>query len=170
MIEHDRVITIDIESEKTRGRIVGIAMAVGEYPEPGDLNGEGKFYVIHMLEHDFPEAACVDFAYFMTNYWYNFETGSFVKVKSAQPNQYANYDIETETWSWDAASVLSDIRRERNALIGMTDWTQLPDVTITDAQKAEVLEYRVKLRNITDGLDNPVDTSAVDWPTPPSFI
>ena len=106
----------------------------------------------------------------MTNYWYDFENGSFVKVKSAQPNQYATYNIETETWSWDAASVLSDIRRERNALIGMTDWTQLPDVTITDAQKTEVLEYRVKLRNITNGLDNPVDTSAVDWPTPPSFI
>lgn len=166
MTEYDRVITIDVPSG---GKITGIALAIGEYPEEGSSTEDDNF-IVYMYEHNFPEEACKDFGYFMTNYWYDLENGSFVKVKSAQPNQYATYNIETETWSWDAASVLSDIRRERNALIGMTDWTQLPDVTITDAQKTEVLEYRVKLRNITNGLDNPVDTSAVDWPTPPSFI
>ena len=167
LTEYDRVVTIDVAGDT--GRIIGIALAVGEYPSGGPHVENGTF-VVYALEHNFPEEACKDSGYFMTNYWYNMDTHEFVKVKSAQPNQYATYNIETETWSWDAASVLSDIRRERNALIGMTDWTQLPDVTITDAQKTEVLEYRVKLRNITNGLDNPVDTSAVDWPTPPSFI
>ena len=38
MTEHDRVITID---RNTGGKIVGIQLAIGEYPEEGDLADSG---------------------------------------------------------------------------------------------------------------------------------
>ena len=167
LTEFDRVITIDTT---TGGKIVGIALAVGEYPPAGDLNDSGGMWIVHMLEHNFPEEACKDFSYFMTNYWFNLTDQTFVKVESEQPNQYAIYDPTTKTWSWEAAAVFSDIRRERNGLLGRTDWTQLSDTNLTAEQKAEAVDYRRALRDVTNGLNNPVDTSAVDWPTIPDFL
>ncbi len=168
MTEHDRVITID---KNAGGKIVGIALAIGEYPEEGDLeDSAGHHYIVYILEKNFPESACKDFHYFMTNYWYDLTNKEFVKVESAQPNQYAVYSPTTKTWSWDAALVLDDIRRLRNGRLGGSDWTQLSDTNLTAEQKAAAVEYRKALRDITIGIGNPVDTDAVDWPTPPDFL
>ena len=166
MIEYDRVITVDVESG---GKIVGIAMAIGEYPEEGAYDNE-KLWIVYILEHNFPEEACKDFSYFMTNYWYDLENASFVKVKSEQPNEYAVYDPREETWTWDAASVLVDIRRERDSKLKMSDWTQLGDNTLTDQQKADARDYRTKLRDVTKDIGNPVNAAAIDWPTAPDFL
>ena len=122
LTEYDRVITIDTQ---TGGKIVGIALAVGEYPEAGDLDDSGGLWIVHMLEHNFPEEACKDFNYFMTNYWFNLTDNTFVKVESEQPNEYAEYDPLTKTWRWDPASVLIDVRRQRDDFVKMSDWTQL---------------------------------------------
>ena len=72
--------------------------------------------------------------------------------------------------SWDATLVLMDIRRERDGKLAGSDWTQLSDTNLTAEQKAEAVDYRRALRDITNGLDNPVNAAAVDWPTPPSFL
>ena len=167
MTEHDRVITID---RNTGGKIVGIQLAIGEYPEEGDLADSGGLYILYILEQNYPEPACKDFHYFITNYWYDFTNSTFVKVESAQPNQYAVYNTATKTWSWDAASVLTDIRMRRNELLGVSDWTQLSDTNLTAEQKAAAVDYRRTLRDITNGLDNPVTADAIDWPTPPDFL
>ncbi len=167
LTEYDRVITIDTN---TGGKIVGIAMAIGEYPEAGDLDESGGLWIVHMLEHNFPEEACKDFNYFMTNYWFNLTDQTFVKVESEQPNEYAVYSPTTKTWSWDAASVLADIRRERDSKLKMSDWTQLSDTNLTSEQKAAAVDYRRALRDVTNGLNNPVNAAAVDWPTPPDFL
>lgn len=164
LTEYDRVITVN---GAEGGKIVGIAMAIGEYAEEG-LDGE--LITVYMLEHNFPEEACKDFTYFMTNYWFNMTDGTFVKVESAQPNEYAVYDAEKKSWSWDAALVLVDIRRERDSKLKLSDWTQLGDTTLTDSQKTEASEYRTKLRDVTKDLDNPVNTAAVSWPTVPDFL
>jgi len=166
MTEHDRVITVDLESG---GKIVGIQLAAGEYLEEG-AHDNSRLWVVYMLEHNFPEEACKDFNYFMTNYWFNIEEGSFVKVKSEQPNEYAVYNSKEETWSWDAALVLIDIRRQRDSLLTRSDWTQLGDNTLTDQEKADARDYRTKLRDVTKDIGNPVDAAAIDWPTPPSFL
>lgn len=164
LTEYDRVITIN---GAEGGKIVGIALAVGEYAEEGT---SGELITVYLLEHNFPEEACKDFNYFMTNYWFNMTDGTFVKVESEQPNEYAVYDSSTKTWSWDAALVLVDIRRQRDSLLKTSDWTQLGDTTLTDAQKTAASEYRTKLRDVTNGLNNPVTADAVDWPTPPDFL
>ena len=166
MTEHDRVITVDTASG---GKIVGIALAIGEYLEEGSQD-DGKLWIVYMYEHDFPEESCKDFSYFMTNYWYDLDAHKFVKVKSEQPNEYAVYDPKEETWSWDAASVLVDIRRQRDSLLTRSDWTQIGDNTLTDQQKADARDYRTKLRDITKDIGNPVNAAAVDWPTIPGFL
>ena len=167
MTDYDRIITIDIESG---GKISGIALATGNYLEAG-LHDGGKLLILYMLEHNFPEEECKNFDYFITNYWYSLDTNQFVKVKSERPNDYAYYVIATESWSWPAESVLADIRRRRNSLLTRSDWTQLSDTNLTAEQKAEAVDYRRALRDMTNALpDNPVTADAVDWPTPPDFL
>ena len=167
MTEHDRVITIDTN---TGGKIVGIQLAVGEYPAEGDLADSGGLYIVYILEANFPEEACKDFHYFITNYWYDLTNNTFVKVESAQPNRHAVYSPATKTWSWDPALILIDIRLRRNELLGISDWTQLSDTNLTSEQKAAAVDYRRALRDITNGLDNPVTVDAVSWPTVPDFL
>lgn len=167
MTEHDRVITID---SNKGGKILGIQLAIGEYPAEGAVPDSGGLYIVYILEENYPEEACKDFHYFITNYWYDLTDKEFVKVESAQPNQYAVYSPTTKTWSWDAALVLTDIRMRRNELLGVSDWTQLSDINLTAEQKAAAVDYRRALRDITIGIGNPVDTDAVDWPTPPDFL
>ena len=73
-----------------------------------------------------------------------------------------------------------EVRMKRNALIAETDWIHLPDVTISDSYKAELLTYRQKLRDIPATVDDylskfeyPTELSrqhwdGLDWPTKPS--
>jgi len=164
LTEYDRVITVN---GAEGGKIVGIAMAIGEYAEEGI---SGELITVYMLEHNFPEEACKDFNYFMTNYWFNMTDATFIKVESEQPNEYAVYDPTTKTWSWDAASVLIDVRRQRDSLLKTSDWTQLSDTNLTAEQKAEAVDYRRALRDVTIGIGNPVNAAAVDWPTVPDFL
>ena len=164
--EYDRVLTIDPQKH---GKIVGIAVAAGEYASQG-FNEDQSLLTVYIAEHNFPEVECKDFHYFMTNYWFNLTDHSLVKVESEQPNEYAVYDPAEKTWSWDASLVLADIRRSRNSKLKLSDWTQLSDTNLTAEQKAEAVDYRRELRDVTNGLNNPVDTSAVDWPTPPDFL
>ena len=167
LTEYDKVITVDIESG---GKLVGVATALGEHPDAGDLNEEGKFWIVHTLEHNFPEPACSDPSYFITNYWFNLTDQTFVKVESEQPNDHAIYDPLTKTWDWDAALVLIDIRRYRNSLLARSDWTQVSDTSLTSEQKAAAVEYRRQLRDVTVDIGNPVNWEAIDWPTIPDFL
>lgn len=48
--------------------------------------------------------------------------------------------------------MLMDIlRQQRNEIIKNTDYLLFPDYPITDERKAQVIEYRQKLRDITKG-------------------
>ena len=58
-------------------------------------------------------------------------------------------------------------RLDRNNLLAESDWTQMPDSPLTDAQKASWATYRQSLRDLPDHENWPflLDT---DWPTKPS--
>ncbi len=80
-------------------------------------------------------------------------------IKAAQP-------VETDgvwTWDWDVVELDSDtkadnIRRERNNLLGDTDWWAVQDRTMSQAER----DYRQALRDITD---QPTFPDSVVWPT-----
>ena len=44
--------------------------------------------------------------------------------------------------------LLKDIRKQRNAILSQTDWTQMPDSPLTDTQKAQYKAYRQALRDL----------------------
>lgn len=49
------------------------------------------------------------------------------------------------------------IRSVRNDLLQQCDWTQLPDVSLTNEQKLAWSQYRQMLRNVTEDFTNPDD-------------
>lgn len=79
------------------------------------------------------------------------------------------YDDSTQQSICEAECLQSEwgtVRGERDRLIAMTDYTQLPDTPITSASRAEFVTYRQQLRNITAQSD-PYN---IVWPTPPVYI
>jgi len=74
-------------------------------------------------------------------------------------------------WSWDGEQFApppppplswDDIRRERDALLAASDWTQVADAPVDSAAWAV---YRQALRDVPQDYASPDD---VVWPTPPS--
>lgn len=57
------------------------------------------------------------------------------------------------------------VRKERQKLLLSSDWTILPDSPVLN--KEEWLEYRQKLRDLTEYYENPWD---VQWPNPPKVL
>ena len=57
------------------------------------------------------------------------------------------------------------IKRERNLLLQQSDWTQLPDVSLTEEQKGNWVTYRQQLRDITN---QPGFPDNIIWPTQPT--
>ena len=62
------------------------------------------------------------------------------------------------------ADVEAQVLSKRSALLQGSDWTQLPDVPLTDEQKAAWATYRQELRDIPQQSGYPYN---VVWPTPP---
>jgi len=67
-----------------------------------------------------------------------------------------------QAWQEDAARVLARVRRERDALLGASDWTQLPDVPLDARTRAAWALYRQALRDHPNGW-----SAAKPWPQPP---
>lgn len=57
------------------------------------------------------------------------------------------------------------LRAERDALLVASDWTQLADTELTEAERAAWADYRQALRDLPEQTTDPL---APDWPTPPA--
>jgi hypothetical protein len=64
---------------------------------------------------------------------------------------------------------ISNIRTRRNMLLARSDWTQLPDNTLTEQQRAQWAAYRVALRDFPDTITAPAPEHEMmaAWPQPP---
>lgn len=89
---------------------------------------------------------------------------------SVEPPTYDH--LHTVKWTgsqWKIVDAIVDVsadknvRSLRNNLLADTDWTQLPDAPLTEAQRAEFTEYRKALRDITKSKGWP----KVEWPKSP---
>ncbi len=81
----------------------------------------------------------------------------------------AQRDAEEQAWlegAFDRA--IADLRQRRNGLLSSSDWTQLPDTTLTTAEKTAWMNYRTELRNITNGLTTVEQVNSVAFPTKPA--
>ena len=75
-------------------------------------------------------------------------------------------EIAWNNGAFDRAMV--DLRSKRDRLLAASDWTQLPDTTLTNTQKQSWMQYRTELRNITDGLKTVEDVNGVSFPVKPN--
>jgi len=60
------------------------------------------------------------------------------------------------------------LRRQRNALLAESDWTQMSDSPLTDSKKTEWATYRQALRDLPSSYTDDDEYSDVVFPTPPS--
>ena len=83
--------------------------------------------------------------------------------------EIAQRQAEEQAWlegAFDRA--IADLRQRRNGLLSSSDWTQLPDTTLTTAKKTAWMNYRTELRNITNGLTTVEEVNSVAFPTKPA--
>jgi len=59
------------------------------------------------------------------------------------------------------------IKKKRDYLLLISDWTQLSDNDLTDAKKAEWRTYRQALRDLPQTYSTATDKSEITWPTKP---
>ena len=82
--------------------------------------------------------------------------------------EIAQRQAEEQAWlegAFDRA--MADLRQRRNGLLSSSDWTQLPDTTLTTAEKTAWMNYRTELRNITNGLTTVEQVNSVAFPVKP---
>lgn len=63
--------------------------------------------------------------------------------------------------------IMHEVRKYRNELLASSDWTQLPDVDLTDAQVLAWKNYRKALRDFPSQIDVP-NWTGPGWPIQPS--
>lgn len=71
-------------------------------------------------------------------------------------------------------AIRNRIRIDRNKCLAESDWTQMPDNSLTEEQRNEWLEYRQQLRDLPSRVkieSSYVKTiNAMTWPVPPSGL
>jgi hypothetical protein len=82
--------------------------------------------------------------------------------------EIAQRQAEEQAWNNGAFDrAMADLRQRRNNLLSSSDWTQLPDTTLTTAEKTSWMNYRTELRNITNGLTTVEQVNSVAFPVKP---
>tara|TARA_Y100000593_G_C4120314_1_gene242332 strand:+ start:165 stop:464 length:300 start_codon:yes stop_codon:yes gene_type:complete len=88
-----------------------------------------------------------------------------VKVPFTEAEEAA---LKEQAAAWEAGATdraLERLRRSRDKLLKLSDWTQVPDSALSNEKKAEWAAYRTALRDLpatTSDAANPV------WPDKPA--
>ena len=123
----------------------------------------GEIYSVKKMDHKQAEYQCGKNAQFNMSCVPEAQVG-FVLDKNKQ-----KIDLDTMTLvskeQPTLVTVPNQIRIKRNNLLKSSDWTQVPDIHLSDAKKAEWQTYRTALRAINP--DDYTSLSDVTWPTAP---
>lgn len=76
-------------------------------------------------------------------------------------------DIQAQFPAVELDMAMADLRAKRNKDLQDSDWTQLPDNTLTSEQRNAWMQFRTELRNITNGLNTVEQVKNVDYPDKP---
>ena len=78
--------------------------------------------------------------------------------------------MEEQAVAWEAGAfdrAMADLRNNRNRALKDSDWSVLPDVTLSPAEKAAWMNYRTLLRNITENVSTLEEVKSITLPLPP---
>jgi hypothetical protein len=143
--------------------IFNISYSTPEGNPPEGYNSDNDMYVIYKSLEDFSNISFKE--YMNTHYWNGFD----LFARPAPLGEFSLWDLETLSWKVDEALLLYRIRLTRNALLTMSDWTQLQDTALTQTKKEEWSIYRQQLRDFTSAIQLIYHSMAeVPWPTPPA--
>ena len=87
-----------------------------------------------------------------------------LKLIPERPSEFHYFDFLTKSWVLNYDLMVDSIRRQRDALLAQSDWTQLPDVPLDT--KESWATYRKHLRDITSQIGFP---TSVVWPVEPTL-
>jgi propanediol dehydratase large subunit len=76
-------------------------------------------------------------------------------------------DIEAQFPAVEFDMAMADLRARRNKDLQDSDWTQLPDNTLTSEQRNAWMQFRTELRNITNGITTVEQVNNIDYPDKP---
>lgn len=134
-------------------------------PSNGIVVDDGISLVVYVTKDNMPDE-CESPAQLRNEYTYDMVEHKFVHI-GLPPNQHAEWNPEIGDWSWDAELLEQDIRRERNRLLSLSDWTQIPDAPLSTDMKNAWAGYRQELRDITSDLEGVSGIQFVNWPDTP---
>lgn len=86
-----------------------------------------------------------------------YEMGTDGVVRNAFRARELTQEEKVELW----------IRRQRNYLLALSDWTQLADSPLSDEEKEEWKTYRQELRDLTDTYADVTDPTQIVFPQSP---
>lgn len=87
------------------------------------------------------------------------------KAREPRPNRWSVW--LNGDWVIGDVKVLEIVRRNRDALLAESDWTQTIDAPLSVAKQAEWRNYRKALRDLTDNLDGIINPDDVVYPEKP---
>ena len=93
--------------------------------------------------------------------------GDYIKewnLDIAQPTQAQLDALDAQA---DFNVAITNLRTKRNKDLQDSDWTQLPDNTLTSEQRNSWMQFRTELRNITNGLTTVEQVNNIDYPDKP---
>lgn len=110
--------------------------------------------------------------------WYSYENANppFIDIDTIATKTYTLSD-HTVTPIWNLVRKTGaeleeainikwiQVRLYRNQLLSKSDYTQLPDVSLTDDEKSRWSSYRQQLRDITKTTNDPF---TISWPVDPN--
>jgi len=101
---------------------------------------------------------------FIDNTKYKVVNKEIVPIPDSPGDNYY-YNFDTSEWVFDTTILSNKVKQQRNELLTLSDWTQIPNNPLTQAKQTEWETYRQQLRDITSQQGYPV---TVTWPTPPN--
>lgn len=96
-------------------------------------------------------------------YTKNYVSAGVTNIDGRWTTQWSEEDATDEQIAERTAEKLREVRRERNALLLASDWTQLPDSPLDNVARNIWADYRQTLRDITEG--SPFEVVFPDAPT-----
>lgn len=86
------------------------------------------------------------------------------RLEEEKIRQQEEYEASIDYWK--------ELKYIKNGLLNNSDWTQLPDVPLTEEKKEEWRIYREQLRQLSDKISDPkpmvLNPKHPDWPILPS--
>jgi hypothetical protein len=101
---------------------------------------------------------------FIDNTKYKVVNKEIVPISESPGDNYY-YNFDTSEWVYDTTILSNKVKQQRNELLTLCDWTQIPNNPLTQAKQTEWSNYRQQLRDITSQQGYPV---TIVWPTPPN--